>query len=341
MISPKKQRGVTLLELLVAVIVLSILAVAMAPLMSWLTTATQGAYRQKAKLNNQLIADALMTYATASTAGILPAPYTGAGYTSTVYNPADASAPGLALKQALSGTKIPAVEINDDGTSQHNVRVYQLVSGLTKQVPLYSASGPLVTLTYQFGAIYQTACGLSVSSCNPGPAGVPGSSPVLTSALINSWNTTPTDLEPEFLSTLPIQQKMLATTVQNLDKVRDSLLAFLRASQQTAGGGDTTNWFPPNPGTMGGVAPGTNQGCRDGWYSLSASSVLPTVGLATAEYGATQWGGDIEYCRDYDPTATKSPNDSPHFAAIRFHSNVSAGVAPDHVALGNNVVLTF
>jgi prepilin-type N-terminal cleavage/methylation domain-containing protein len=344
----KRLRGFTLVELLVTVVVIGIVTIILAPTFNSLMTAKQLAYYEKHRLNNQLIASGLLSYAANSTQyGRLPPPYTGSGYTKTVYNPGDGSSAGIALTQALTQSGINPSEINDDGTASKNVRVYQLVQGLTQQVPLYFRSGPLVMLTYDFGAIYLTACPKSSTTCNPNPStGVPGSSPALTASNYSTWTTTGSDDRPYFVSSLPIQKQMLATTVQRLEKVRDALLFYLRAQQVTASASDKTNWFPNQsgaaaPGSLSGANPLTNQGCRDGWYDLSSTSVLPTVGLAAQEYGVTAWGGIIQYCRDYDPTGTGTPNTPPHYAAIRIHANVSAGLAPDGAVPGNNVVITF
>lgn len=335
--------GFTLPELVVAVFVLGLLSITIAPMLNSYVVSLRGSYAKKQEITNQTIGVALLNFASdSSPRGELPAPFTGNGYSTTVYNPADTSAIGLALTGALTQSGINPSEINDDNYSSRRVRVYQRVSGLSTKVPLAFQSGPQVTLTYQFGAIYMTACGKGVASCNPSPAsGVPGASPAMSSANYSSWTTTGTDLPAYFVSSLPLQKQMLAGTNDKLNKIKDSLLSYFRAQQRTASGNDMTNWWLPNPGNRGGKTPGPNQGCRDGWYDLSADeSILPVVGLTTTEYGRTAWGGPIEYCRDYDPAGT-APDTSPHLAALRIHSSVSLGSAPDPAVMNNNVVLTF
>lgn len=344
-----KHAGFTLVELLVVVIIIGLVSIMMSPIYNDLITAQSKAYEEKHHLNNQLIGAALMGYAANSTQyGRLPAPYTGAGYTNTIYNPADGTAPGLALTQALIQTGINPGEINGDNTTANKVRVYQLVQGIQQSVPLYFQSGPLVTLTYDYGAIYLTACPKSTAACNPNAVtSVPGTTAsALTLANHPTWTTTDTDGRPYFISSMPIQKQMLATTTQRLDKVRDALLSYLRTKQQTAAGGDTTNWYPNQAGlsaagSLTGQNPGLNQQCRDGWYNLSdaAINVLPAVGLSAAEYGKTAWGGAVEYCRDYDPIPTAA-NTPPHYSAIRINANVTTGAAPSATP-GNNIVLTF
>lgn len=346
----KRARGFTLVELLIVVVMLGFVLLIIAPTFNRFLTAQARAYDSKQEENNFRIAGALVNYAAnASQFGKLPAPYTGGGYVSTIYNPADTSAAGAALTQALTQTGINPSEINDDGTTGARVRVYQRVTGLTQQVPLFFQSGPLATLTYDFGAVYMTTCNKNDASCNPSGTGVPGTSAVLSASNFATWKTSGTDAAGyQFVSTLPVQKSMLANTVTRLDKARGSLLSYLRAKQISAGAGDTTNWYPNQAGasaagSMSGASPATNQGCRDGWYDLSSASVivLPAVGLSREEYGTTSWGGRIEYCRDYDPTAAKSPNAAPHFAAIRILADVSSGGAPDGSVAGNNIVLTF
>jgi len=121
--------------------------------------------------------------------------------------------------------------------------------------------------------------------------------------------------------------------------VRDALLSYFRGKQLAAQPTDTTNWYPGSG--MGGKSPTANQGCRDGWYPLDTTTVLPLIGLSVGEFGKTSWGGVIEYCRDFDPAASKSANAPPQAAALRFNANISAGAVPDPSVLANNVILTL
>lgn len=329
------------MELAITVIVVGLVTVILAPIFSSYTTTSRRTYDEKQKLQQLSIGKAMVSYAANSTSqGRLPSTYTGGGYTKTVSDPANANFTAALSQEGLSPT-----EINTDGYASGRVRVYQLVTGLVASVPLYFQSGPLTTLYYDYGAIYTTTCAYADTTCNPTPAtGIPGSSAVMTSGNYSTWATSGTDSAPYIVSTLPLQKAMLASTVQRVDKVREAFLSYLRAQQLTASPTDTTNWYPPNPGTMGGQNPVTNQGCRDGWYDLSTSTVLATVGLAKEEFGITAWGGRVEYCRDYDPTATKVPNATPHYAAVRINKTPStgtAGNAPDAAVIGNNIILTF
>lgn len=334
-------RGFTLTELLVTVTVLGLLTAVVAPLLGNYLSARESAYRERATLDNQRIAAALLDFAATQTPrATLPAPYTGAGYTKTVFNPADTSPTGLALQQGLYSTGVSPAAINDDGYQSRRVRVYQVVAGIQHQVPLYYRSGPLVTLSYDYGVLYQTTCQRLDASCNPrAVTGVPGDSPELKAANFTSWAVAGEDYPATHLSTLPLQMAMLSATAQRVDRIRDKLTWYLRDRQIAASAGDETNWFP---GTgLGGKDPLLTQGCRDGWYSLLTSNVLPALGVAPEEYGVTAWGGVIEYCRDFDPDASGQPNKPPHYAALRMNRSLSLGVVPDPALPASNVVLTF
>lgn len=334
----------TLVELIVAVFVIGLLSIVVSPLLNSYVGSVRASYAKRQEVVNQTIGVALMQFAQDATPlGTLPAPYTGGGYTSTIYNPADNSVTGTALKAALTQSGINPAEINDDNYPSKRVRAYQRVAGLTTSVPLYFQTGPLVTLTYQFGAIYTTGCEKSTTACNPTAAtGLPGPSSAMTAANHTTWTTSGTDQAVYLVSSLPLQKQMMANTAAKVDKIRDALMSYFRTRQTTASANDTANWWLPTAGTLGGASPGTNQGCRDGWYDLSTDTeILPAAGLTPSADGKTAWGARIEFCRDYDPAGAQSPNAAPHLAAIRFHSSVSLGLAPDAVVVGNNVVLTL
>lgn len=328
--------GFTLLELLITIVVLGVLMLLLVPVFQAFLTATTNNYNEQAKADNQRIGDALTSVAKNAGVGRLPAPYTGGGYTSTIYNPADGTALGLAVRQAIADSGVSPVVVNDDGTGTRRARVYQRVTGLTQDMPMYFRSGPLVTLTYDYGVVYLTQCPVG-GSCLTG--GVPGASPALTAANRNTWAAVSPDQSPVFVSSLPVQTAMLQTTARRVDRVRDALMSYYRGKQLTAAATDTTNWFPGS--TLAGRTPASNQGCRDGWYALDSTPVLPIIGLSQQEFGVTAWGGRIEYCADYDPLASKTPNAPPHAAALRFRAAVSSGAAPDPSVLSNNVILTL
>lgn len=348
-LSPPNQAGFTMLELVIAVTLLGLVSMSMAPVFSMFLTAKTQAYQENQAAINVRLSNGYLAYAReVSALGRLPAPYSKPAdrLYNAPYNPADVSA--TAVGPYLVQTRVANQEINDDNTSAGRVRVYQRLAGLTQDVPLYFQSGPAVQLTYDFGALYMTTCPRANTSpsCNLNASlGIPGASPVITSTNFLTWKTVAPDHPAVVFSTLQIQKDMLRLTAVRLDKVRDGFAAYFRAKVISASASDSTNWYPgpslgiPNLAT---ITPILNQGCRDGWYDLSTTDILNQIGLTASELGRTAWGGTVEYCRDYDPAGTSGANAPPHFAALRINRNVSAAVAPDLVTPAiSNVVLSF
>lgn len=345
----RRSQGFTLIELILSVTLLGILTIMVTPFFKMLMGARAQAYAQEQALIDQKVANALLAYAGSNTLlGQLPAPYTGGSYKSTVFNPTDATA--TSLQPYLLGGNLNPNFVNNDAAASKRVRVYQKVSGLTHTMPMYGQSGPVVTLNYDFGVVYMTICPLDNSSpsCNPNSAtGIPGYSPVLTATNYKTWTTDPRDLPATMFSTLPLQQGMLEVTHTRLDNIRDALSGYARAKMLMAAATDTTNFYPAPTGmgapVLSGGNPATNQGCRDGWYSLNSGvvNVLTQVGLSQAEMGSTAWGGTVQYCRDYDPTGASGANTPPHYAALRVRSAMSLGIAPDNASAANNVIISF
>lgn len=334
---PSRQAGFTLIEILSCVVLLGWLLYLLAPMVRDGYSAVMRAANGRQALSNQNVAAVLLDAArTRSVLGKLPEPYSGGGLRNAVLDPSDADLVSLFSQSGL----LPR-DINSDGTAAQNARVYQRTPDITMQVPLYFRSGPLVTLAYQIGAVYSTRCPISSGAC-AGVAGIPGASTALTLANVGSWAPTDPDYGVQIFSTLQLQRSMMQTTVTNVDLMRDNFQNYYRESQRLASATDTTNWYPAAATSLAGQNPATNQGCYDGWYDLSspAVNILAQIGMDQARYGKTQWGGPLQYCRDYKPTAV-GPNKVPHYGAIRLNSNVSAGVAPDSSNPTNNVVLTF
>lgn len=337
-----RQRGFTLIELLIAVILIGIISIMLSPFFKMFMTAKEQSYREQQTFLNQKVSRALLMYAKQATAlGTLPAPYSNAGTKN--YN-APANTADATLLSYLLQLNVPATQINEDGTTAGNVRVFQRVTGLSQQVPFFFQSGPLVTLAYEFGAVYMSGCPHANAnpSCNPNSAlGIPGASPVMNSGNFTTWAPVNPDLGAITFSTLPLQKEMLVLTAKRTEKIRENLGDYFRTKMLAAAANDTTNWYPTGATSLGGLTPtALNNFCRDGWYDLSTATVLPQIGLSAAEYGITAWGGKIEYCRDYDPAVTGA-NTPPHYSAIRFHKNVSQGIAPDAAVGTNNIVLSL
>lgn len=338
------QQGFTLIELVISVIILGIMLVVTGPAISSALTMMEAAKRDEVVVNNQKLARAMMSFARNSNGGRLPAPYTGSGVASGLYNPANTTAAGQELAMELRNTGVPVGDINSDAAVIENVKVYRRVAGLTYSVPLYFTSGTRVVLTYDVGAITQTACA-KASSCN---TGTPGASPALTAANITTWQPTLPDYGAVVFSTLPEQKNMLRMTVGRINRLSDRMASEFYTRMRLSAANSTQNFYPrpTNAGApnLSGRNPVTNMGCHDGWYRLNASNVnvLTQIGLDANEFGVTAWNGAIDYCRDYEPTAvsTATANTAPHYAALRFNRNISLG-AVSAGTVANDVVVTF
>lgn len=339
------QRGFSLIELLITVIILGVMAGAVTALFTSLSGLAQFERRQSESVVNAGIASAMEAWAASESAlGELPAPYTGSGRTSAPVNPASTTAVDLALMDLIRRQRVDPAAFADDGSAFRNVRVYQRVTGLTETVPLFRSTGPVATLTYQLGVIYTTQCALTGSTCNPTAAtGIPGASPLLTAANRQTWNVTDPDYSPVFVSTLALQRARLDQTAEQLRKISNELVRLFNLQRVSAAPTATNNFYPVNTAfSLAGGSPATNMGCRDGWYDLSAANVniLAQVTLPQAQFGETPWGGSIQYCRDYDPLGTNGANAEPHYGALRLRASVSLGLAPTGLA-ASDMVITF
>jgi len=341
----KKHQGFSLPEILISVFIIGLISVIASSGMAMNGSIFNATYNQTQNINNQGITKAFMLWSKSdSTLGTLPTPYTGGSYYSSIVNTGSAATVDVDLMTYIQQQGIGLTEANDDNFASHRIRVFQKVSGLTKQMPLYVLSGPLVTLTYDFGVVYQTACRLTDSSCNT--SSVHGSSATLTSSNYTSWTTSGTDFGAAYVSTLPLHEAMLNVTIYRLQTIRSKLLDAFNIQKLGVAPGDTTDWFVAPNGTgatnLSGASATTNQGCYDGWYSLNSGTVnvLSQLGLGQSEYGVTAWGGVIQYCRDYDPTYA-GVLVQPHYAALRINQSVSTAASPDTSIIGNNVFITF
>lgn len=358
----RKQRGFTLLELVFAVMILGFLSLALTPAFRTLVATKDITYNAEQSAINQKIAAAMLNYAEYGglPAGTLTAPC----HSSTnkvffsIYNPSYCSGTS-GLLDYLQQQGVSLSQVNNDGKAGKNLRVYQYLSSESQTAHMYFQSGPLVYLNYDFGVIYLTNCGQS-QPCNQASASSttpPKSQPTLpgdlsatagAARLLNrsTWVPGTRDIGVTYVSTLPLQKKMLQKTVEQMDRIRSAMTNFY-AGQQAANPMSTANFYPqptdPLQRRPADPFPASNQGCREGWYSLESSlfDILAQIGLGTeSQAGQTAWGGSIEYCRDYDPSGTSPYGTAPHFAALRVNRSLSYGQPPD-MDPANNIVISF
>ncbi|MGC0153572.1 type II secretion system protein [Chromobacterium vaccinii] len=335
----QRQNGFTIIELLAVVVVLGILATIFGPTIGQMFGLSTRSRIQEANVTNRMIADSLIEYARTQTAtASLPAPYTGNGYTSTVYNPAETTnSMGATLTSLFNQAGLNTNAINDDGSAGQRVRVYQRVPSLTLDTPLYFNTGDKVTLTYDVGVVYSTDCNKVDGACMT--AGIPGNSAVLTSGNVSTWSPSQYDYGAQIFSTLPLQKSMLATTADRLNKIRDAILNNTRDKQRIAAADLTVNFMPQPTTIRNNAAP--VQGCWEGWYNLSLANetILNQIGLNPATDGVTAWGKQIEFCRDYD-AGSGVANTVPHYGALRIGKDV-ANSGPSTTVQSSNLFLTF
>lgn len=343
----RRSKGFSLIELTIAVALLGVIFAITGPAISSALTMIEGAKRDETTLNNQKLAAGMMSYARNSNGGRLPLPYTGGNIRSGLYNPADTSAAGQALSMELRNTGVPLNAINNDGAVVENVKVYQVVRGLPYTMPMYFTTGASVNLVYDVGSITQTQCPRG-QSCNTGA--VPGASSQMNPSNVATWEAEAPDYGAVIFSTLSEQKSMLRLTTARINRLVDKLSSEFYTRMRLAAANSTQNFYPapnnagaPNLSGRNPAAAGSF-GCHDGWYDLSAINVnvLQQVGLDREEFGVTAWGGRIEYCRDYEPTATgiATAGTAPHYAALRFNRNLSNAANPTNTLAGN-VIVTF
>nr|WP_258190088.1 type II secretion system protein [Stutzerimonas stutzeri] len=343
-IRKSRERGFSLIELTIAVAILGAIFAITGPAINSALTMMEGAKRDETVLNNQKLASGMMAFARNSNNGRLPAPFTGDGVHSGLYDPSDDSAAGQALSLELRNTGVPVNAINSDSAIVENVKVYRRVAGLSYVMPLYFTTGSPVTLTYDVGSITQTRCPKS-NSCN---SGTPGASPAMNTGNVTSWVQVDPDFGAIVFSTLPEQKNMLRLTTARINKLTDRLTSEFYTRMRLAAANSTQNFYPaPNNAgapNLAGRNPNSFMGCHDGWYRLNAPNVnvLAQLGLDPNEFGITPWGGAIEYCRDYEPSGASSAtaDTAPHYAALRFNRNLSAAGVPTNVP-ANDIVVTF
>lgn len=341
----KTQRGFTVLELLLTLGTLGILLAIMAPLSDSVFALRRANQAVEQETVNRRVASGILAWMDQRGQNNLPAPYSGDEYEDIVVDPASTDADALALVAQLGARGLSLPQIFSNSSIMNNARVYQRVANQSIVVPLYGQTGPSVTLRFDIGLLYNSQCRRDDTSCYPAPSGVAGFSPVATATNIASWETAEGDFGLYRFSTLDLQLARLETSRRRIDTIRDALRDYFNAQYLSGAPDPDINHYPAPSGggapNLSGASPGSNDGCRDGWYDLSDSSVdvLATVGLLAAEYGRNAWGGRIEYCRDFDPAGTSAEGTAPQSAALRINAAPSTGANPG--APGANVLFTI
>lgn len=366
----RKQSGFTLLELVFSVMILGLLSLALSPAFRTLVSSRDIAYLNEQTAINQKIAAAMLTYAEYEPVptGTLtpPCSHQSSKTFFSIYNPTRCP-DTQGLRDYLQQQGVSLSQANDDGKAGKNLRVFQLLPAETQLTYLNHQSGPLVYLNYDYGVLYLTNCRQS-QPCNqslassstppksqptlPGDLAATAGAAPLTSGNRSTWIPGTRDIGVTYVSTLPLQKKMLQKTAEHLERIRLALSNYY-AGQQAASPTSTANFYP-QPSDPGQHRPPdydfvANQGCHEGWYALDSEiiDILKIVGIGggTIEAGRTAWGGTIEYCRDYDATGTAAYGAPPHYAALRINRALSFSLPPVETKYGddpaNNIVISF
>ncbi len=358
-----RQAGFTVIEIVVATILVGLLALAMAPALPEVAAALGTNQEARQRVVNQRIANGLLNLARENQSpfgiGVPLLVYNSVGYGDpffyTIVNTGNTDPNWVPVARYVVSEGVASSEIAGDGSIVNNARVFQLATPLTKTLNLYGTGGPQVTVTYQFGAIYTSNCPRLDTTCYQ-PAVIPGGGTALTTTNFATWKPPASAVGTVFFSTLPAQIDRVKRTAERIDLIRDAFRRYYRTQQLLVSSGDsTTNYFPngtcTSPCTTAGV-PTSNQGCYDGWYPIDSNSdLLPKVGISTA-FGnniKTAFNSTIDYCRDYHPMAgtySKSQNAKPNVAALRIRKLLDdTSYTPDRttgiLSSANNIVITF
>lgn len=349
-IAKMRQQGFTLLEMLIAVVLVGLVFLAIAPMMNLAFALIHKSNADQEIVNNRKIADSLIEFSSERD-GVqrfrLPTPAAKTGtprLISTIYNPSATTSEAVALQNRLLDSGVTPNGINTDMRAVKNVRVYQLASGLTADVPMFGPQGDKVRLTYDFGVIYSTKC-MQSSSCNTSAtaANPPGDSPQFTTSNYASWTPAGDDYGVVAFSTLDGQKDMLRSTAATINRLTERFVTDFHNKIRLSSADSTANFFEINTGglSLANTDPALNFGCRDGWYALSAANVdvLTKLGMNKSEVGITAWGGPISYCRDFDPAGTGSHNSPPHYGALLLNRNMASTAVP--TVLSDALIIPF
>jgi prepilin-type N-terminal cleavage/methylation domain-containing protein len=348
-INAKIQRGFTLIEVLVTIVLLGVLMVLVTNSVEVLSNITQSARVTAERENNRMLSNSLLQWSSQQAGNVygqLPGPYSGTTggkiFASAITDPFVTTGTPVSIRTTLNESGVSLDSFYDDGTVAENVRAYQRLDNQTSNIPLIGFNGETASITYDVGVVYSTRCARADTTCN---TGIAGDSTTLTSATVTTWTTTGNDYGPYMVSTLSIQREGLSATMRKLDIIKERMRTSFNALLLSASAGDDTNWFyaPDALGApdLSGSDAAVNADCYDGWYDLtdSTTNVLALYDLNQALYSVTQWGGPIYFCRDYSPSGS-GEGVQPHAAALKINRSVTSAAIPTNV-VADNIIVSF
>lgn len=333
-ISRYRQRGVTLLEFVVAAAILGGASIILSGAMGTFKTMQERAYLERQLAINNLIAEAMLDYADTPHAllpeegvtgknfirGVLPTPTIAAlpdGRTQRriIVSPT-ATTSMQTLMPYLIGKGFPANQLLSDGRKNGRVRTYLKVSHgngvLYESIP-FMGSGQ-VRMHYEVGVVYLPAC-RQADSCATSPSW----SNSINASNVSTWAPSPDSLATVHFSTRSSQRRWVKVYEEQVVELAQALTLYFKKSAEAAPAAPT-NWFPGTALPV--MDPLTNKGCRTPWVNLEMDpDILAAVGLSR-KYATNPWGSPVFYCRDYDPSGTKGADTRPHFGALAIKKNL-------------------
>lgn len=327
-----KQHGFTLIEVMLVLVIMGIAASAASGLMNQIA----GFYAAERELQDssdlRAIADAHVKYAAVHNVGALVGAFDSGSCNSC---PIDTSVVEL-TNYVENRTQRTANASNYDSTSVFNVRGLML-DPTVYQTSLNLPSAINLVLEYTSGVVVQTNCPKG-STCD-------------TSELWRVPSYTQTGWVPNSVITqsvpfnnLEILQNLASGTIDRVVYVQQKLREYTQEMVISNPADVDSNYLPvsslPSSPDYTGSNPTSNGGCINGWYDLGSSDVniLSIIGLESS-YGATLFGGVIEYCTDFDLTAVdaSTADTAPHVGALRINRFVTRGGSPD-ITNTNNIL---
>lgn len=315
------ERGFTLVEVLIATVVIGVLSLVLIPATQTLMQARHQRYVEEQDVYSQRIANTMIRYADERSdedKGRLPAPYDG-------YMVAD---PDGEFYKMLMFSGLSPGQVNHDGREANNVRVYQRLDGETTEIPLFKdAAEPEIKVEYDYGVIYMT----NVPESDAGNPEYGDRGQLNDINDIESWaDSGGDDLSPRFVSTRTLQKNYLRELEEVVRTVRSHILQDYRSHKMSEDAQDIHKIGHIHPDHNNrdymesiGIT-GSSNGCYSGWYDLPDEDILEDLGLNPTSHGKTPWGQDIEYCPVYT-VQDVGGGEYTSYAALRLPEDVSDG----------------